>query len=53
MIRDDDDDDDDEDNDELKKFQAVRIADEQAGGCHFPSFANQRPRCCYSTSSSS
>ena len=32
----------DVDDDELKKFLGVRIA--QAGGCHFPSFANQRPR---------
>ena len=34
--------DDDNDDDELKKFLGVRIA--QAGGCHFPSFANQRPQ---------
>ena len=32
----------DVDDDELKKFLGVRIA--QAGGCHFPSFANQRPQ---------
>ena len=32
----------DHDDDELKKFLGVRIA--QAGGCHFPSFANQRPQ---------